>query len=208
MDGTSPPVVLKLGGSLLDLADLPQRLARLEAGPGALVVVGGGAVADHIRGFDARFGLGPEVGHWMAVRAMALNAGLLHAILAPARWITAWAQLPEAVGACAWALASPIDLLQAMEAAGAGVPHRWSFTSDSIAARFARELEAPLCLLKSADAPSPCTAERAAAEGLVDADFPEAARGVVRAELQNLRAGGAPVAMHAQPVEASEGGGR
>ena len=76
--------VIKLGGSLLDLADLPARLdtwwAR-NAEAHALLLVGGGAAADLVRLYDARFAMTEEAGHWLALEAMRLNAHLLAAVL-------------------------------------------------------------------------------------------------------------------------------
>lgn len=79
------PHVVKLGGSLLDLPDLRQRVAGFVS-PIArpLIVVGGGEAAELVRAFDTRFEIGPERGHWLAVRAMQFNAQLIAAILCDA----------------------------------------------------------------------------------------------------------------------------
>lgn len=71
---------------------------------------------------------------------------------------------------------------------GVTIPHRWSFTSDSIAAHIATRLDAAkLTLLKSTLPASPCDLAEAGRLGIVDADFAAAAAGVPRVELVNLR---------------------
>ncbi|MDC0274171.1 hypothetical protein OAK91_05515, partial [Planctomycetaceae bacterium] len=67
-------VVYKLGGSLLDLPDLGQRLMRLWSRrpeeERRLLIVGGGKFADVVREWDARFGLGDEDAHELAVMSL------------------------------------------------------------------------------------------------------------------------------------------
>src|SRR5260370_42090696 len=76
--------VVKVGGSLYDLADLQSRLRAWLAervGERVLLVPGGGATADAVREFDNRHGLGEEKAHWLALRALALNASFLLSLL-------------------------------------------------------------------------------------------------------------------------------
>ena len=76
--------VVKVGGSLYDLADLQSRLRAWlaeRAGERVLLVPGGGATADAVREFDNRHGLGEEKAHWLALRALALNASFLLGLL-------------------------------------------------------------------------------------------------------------------------------
>src|SRR5271165_5143987 len=85
-----PPVVIKVGGSLLDWPELPGRLAAFlarcrdedPAGGGTfLLMAGGGPAADLIRTMDRIHGLGDARAHWLAIRAMDLTAQLLSALL-------------------------------------------------------------------------------------------------------------------------------
>src|SRR6516164_6648499 len=70
-------ITIKIGGSLFDLPRLGERLSTflLELSPHLPVLVaGGGAIADHVREMDTRQGLGDEKAHWLALRAVTLNA--------------------------------------------------------------------------------------------------------------------------------------
>ena len=78
-------ILVKLGGSLLDLPDLGPRLAAfLNAQPPGppLLVVGGGAGADRIRELDraGRFYRADQA-HWLAIRAMTSNDRRVAAML-------------------------------------------------------------------------------------------------------------------------------
>ena len=85
------PVVVKLGGSLLDLPDLMNRLKALteQLSPApVLVITGGGVAADLVRTLDQRFGLTPEQAHWTAIAAMSFNASLLERLNVEFRVVT------------------------------------------------------------------------------------------------------------------------
>jgi aspartokinase-like uncharacterized kinase len=189
--------VVKLGGSLLDPGGPPamlerfERWRRAEMGLRGLLVVGGGAAADIVRNMDAAFGLDQEQAHWLAIRAMEFNAFLVAAALKEVVMVGA----PEACAA-AWAasrlaILNPLAWLRHEEEQGITIPHRWTFTSDSIAAHVASRLGAGrLTLLKSTLPRGECGPECAAGLGIVDEDFPAAVRGLPRVELVNLRSEG------------------
>lgn len=188
--------VIKLGGSLLDLADLPARLDAwwdMHAGERALLLVGGGAAADLVRQYDARFAMTEEQGHWVALEAMRLNAHVLAAVLDRVTLVT-----DEAACARAWsrgrrAIVEPVTWLRNEAARGIDIPHRWTFTSDSIAAHLAARLGAArLTLLKSVTPARHCTRTQASEAGIVDADFAAASADVARIALVNLRDATAP----------------
>lgn len=184
--------VIKFGGSLLDLPDFPARFAAwrksLSAHHKLLMVVGGGETADVVRRFDKHYHLTPEQGHWLAIRAMQFNAHCVRHILQNA-------ELAIDVQACqpiwqrgAMAIVDPIPWLIADEARGICVAHRWSFTSDSIAAHLATQLGASrLTLLKSTLPPDSATASQAAEAGIVDPDFPLVSQSLPEVWLTNLR---------------------
>lgn len=184
--------VVKLGGSLLDLPDLPARFdayRQTHCSDHCALVVGGGDAADHVRRFDRQHGLGEEAGHWMAVRAMQLNAHMVASILPRCRLVNDVAECAMAWRDTLLPVVDPLAWLEDEHRRGIAIPHRWSFTSDSIAAHLAHRLQAPrLSLLKSVSPPADIDVARAAQLGLVDADFPAATAGGLLVEWVNLRA--------------------
>jgi aspartokinase-like uncharacterized kinase len=180
--------VVKVGGSLYDLPDLGPRLRawlRSLSGP-VLLVPGGGAAVDVVREQDRRHGLGEEVSHWLALRALTFNALSLQALLPGAALVAQPAMNPSALtilDAHAFALAD--------EGRGGYLPHTWEVTGDSIAARAAVVAEArQLVLLKSVPIPSGMTWEEAGRLGLVDRWLAHVLRAAPHLEVRavNLRA--------------------
>jgi aspartokinase-like uncharacterized kinase len=185
--------VVKVGGSLFQFEGLVWTLRKwLAAQPAAtnILLAGGGALADAIRDADARFVLTEEASHWLCVEALRVTARLLTALLPEVPLVTTLAELrlqlasrppPATVVFC------PADFLQRDEQQllGTPLPHAWSVTSDSIAARLAQAVAAgELVLLKSA-APPPDLG--AAAADYVDEWFATAARDVPSVRIVNLR---------------------
>src|SRR5450755_1821567 len=152
-DMNRPLAVVKIGGSLYDMPDLQQRfqewwLAWLREAPGSdmIFVPGGGAAADAVRLMDQAHHLGEERSHWLALEAMRLNTDFLRSSLQmfTIRVIASPADLNRK------AFPSDIPIWRPffLEAhtftiwdegahPGSALPHRWSVTSDSIAARAA-----------------------------------------------------------------------
>lgn len=188
--------VIKLGGSLLDLPDLPVRFNRyrkkiIQNNPPQqlLLIVGGGQGADQVRHYNRLFQLGDHHGHWLAIRAMAFNAHCVAHILGDSEIVETPEACREVWQAGKLAVVEPVAWLQALESQGVNLPHRWSFTSDSIAATIALQLQASvLTLLKSTLPDGLADVQKAASLGLVDDDFPKASAGVKRVEMVNLRA--------------------
>ncbi|MBX3441826.1 MAG: hypothetical protein KF774_05425 [Planctomyces sp.] len=183
--------VVKIGGSLIDLPDLRERLGalceRLQGRPLA-IVAGGGASADLVRDWDRRFQLHEEAAHWLALRAMRLNEHLLAALLPGARVVERWEALADAWSSQATVILGVAPLLRAAEARGEPTPpHAWDVTSDSLAAWFAGRLGARLVLVKSIDCPDG-SAEAASASGAVDRAFPDTASAGLAVDWVNLRA--------------------
>jgi aspartokinase-like uncharacterized kinase len=188
--------VIKVGGSLLDWPELPDRLtvflerqrSRL-ATDRMILIAGGGATADLVRRLDRDHRLDDETAHRLAIHAMDLSARFLAAIMPGTVAVErltdrfrAWreGQLPILI---------PSSILQDIERCGAApLPRSWDTTSDSIAAWIAGHLGASsLVLLKSASLPEGAGRLEAARLERVDPNFPRIAHGLARVEYVNLR---------------------
>lgn len=186
--------VIKLGGSLLDLPDLLARVdvIRREFGEErAVLVVGGAEAADVVRRFDAVHHLDEGEAHWLAIRAMQFNAHLIAAVLRDCVIVHETAELNAAWKGGRIAIIDPLDWLMREQSQGITIPHRWTFTSDSIAAHVAVQVQASkLTLLKSTLLRANTAAnlvQQASREGIVDADFEVASQPLTQIEIINLR---------------------
>lgn len=197
MTAARPVRVIKVGGSLFDWPQLVPALGGFleRLSPAANVMIaGGGPWADAIRDADQRFQLAAARAHDLCIRAMGVTARLL-ASLSPqwpleTRWdrIRIWSEQPDSQGAVR--VLDVQSFLSDVEpsAAGEAIPHDWTATSDSIAARVAHALKAAeLVLLKSTAFGPESSFEKAAVDGYVDRFFPRASRGLERITCVNLR---------------------
>lgn len=132
MDG---PVVIKIGGSLIDCAGAVVEEIRA-SGRRALIVPGGGGFADGVRALDPP----ATAAHWMAVCAMEACGWYLSSFGLPS---TAEIAVPTGP-----TVLLPYTALRAVDP----LPHSWEVTSDTIAAWVADWLGVPLVLVKSVDA--------------------------------------------------------
>jgi aspartokinase-like uncharacterized kinase len=172
-----PATVIKVGGSLYDLPDLGPRLRRflqpLED-KGVLLVPGGGRTADVVRALDQVHPLGDEASHWLALRAITLNAHFLADLLAPAHVVDDLGALSVADGRPAILDGHAFARRDERDHAAAALPHCWKATSDALALRAACVLQARrLVLLKSVSIPRGTDWSTAARYGWVDETFPE-----------------------------------
>ncbi|MCU0632390.1 MAG: uridylate kinase [Methanolinea sp.] len=134
MTGVSPPLVLKIGGSLQGCAREICTLLKEQAVP-VLIVPGGGAFADLARECKVE----GSAAHWMAIAAMEQYG-----------WFLSSFGLPVTARLCTPArpiILLPYGPLRSLDP----LPHRWEVTSDTIAAWCAHTLHIPLVLLKSVD---------------------------------------------------------
>lgn len=184
--------VVKLGGSLLDLPDLRERIADWLAAQRPAVnvlIVGGGAAVDRLREQHRLGRLDDEQAHWAAVQVMRENARrLLDERVIDAAWLERIEPLSDEPPGL-FAL-DPLRFLREVDPrlAGGSLPATWEVTSDTIAARVAVALRADeLVLLKSTTAPPGATLEALAALGHVDPRLPNEARSL-RVIVVNLRA--------------------
>ncbi len=190
---TAGPVVVKVGGSLFDLPDLGTRLYRwlqLHQEKPILLVPGGGPSADVVRDLDRRHNLGEEKAHWLALRALTVNAWFLTELL-PGGCLQVVQGLEECSSLWDQGIVPVIDpraFALTDEGRPGCLPHHWSVTSDSLAARIALVCRAAdLILLKSVSTPLALTAGAASAAGLVDAHWPLVAGSLPRIQLINFR---------------------
>ncbi len=166
------PVIVKLGGSLLTLPDLCERLdavVNLLSPRHVLFIVGGGAAADVIRRLDDVCGLTATQAHWDAIAAMTLNAAILSRVSTCLPVVsnridadTAWRQLNAVL------LDTSAFLREEMRLHSRALPESWSVTSDSIAAFVAIHWPAKqVVFCKACDLMSPHI-ERLCQDGLLD----------------------------------------
>lgn len=171
-----PVTLIKLGGSLLSLPDLPARLEELLgqfSDEQTLLLVGGGPTADVVRTWDSVHSLTPTLAHDLAIESLHLNQSLLTHLLpnleavdtrdeAAAAWNTG--RLPL--------LNVPLFLQDEEPKQQLQLPRSWQATSDAIAAWVAIHWPAQrLVLAKSASLPASDEIEQAVHDGLVDACF-------------------------------------
>lgn len=173
-----PIRVVKVGGSLLELPDLADRLRRWLAAqsPAHHVLLGGGGpLADHVRLWHALRPLKDDTAHWMCVDLLTVTAHLLHARLPEIPLVEDDRLLCQRVGQRACTIFGPAAWLRHGEPRlpGTRLPATWDVTSDSIAARLAVALRAAeLVLLKSTLPEENLQVPELAKSGLVDAMFP------------------------------------
>ena len=149
--------ILKIGGSLLDLPDLTQRMLKLIDGHAisdVIVVTGGGSTADRVRQWDEQFGLDASSAHWLAIRAMSFNAALLSATddrFQLVESMTTQSPLKRAIVQ----ILDVEPIVRSLEIKNPPLPETWDVTSDSIAAWIATLISADrLILAKSVGLPS------------------------------------------------------
>lgn len=143
--------VVKLGGSLARVGGLPHLSDQLSAAGRRhpiLVVPGGGDFADLVRAYDQRYQLTDSTAHWMAILAMDQYGYLLAHTIPGSAMVREPSQIHEVVKKGRVAVLLPFQLLHTRDP----LPHRWTVTSDSIAAWVAAHLCAHrLILLKDVD---------------------------------------------------------
>lgn len=192
---TCPIRVVKVGGSLLDLADLSDRIRRwldLQSSAHHVLVAGGGPLVDVVRQWRRQQPLSEAAAHWMCIDLMTVTAHLLHACL-PEIWLEEDDnQLCRRVGERGATIFGPARWLRHAEPKIAGTLLRpsWDTTSDAIAGRLAVALGAcELALLKSTSPPGNgnATVDQLAKFGIVDAVLPKLSAELPPVHVVNLR---------------------
>jgi len=178
--------VIKLGGSLLARNDLKDRFFRWHNSlppSDDVLIAGGGLLADGIRAYAARFGLSDETAHQCCLECMSSTSRVIAEVFGLPQE-DAFDSLCERTHRLLVFDAAPF--LRTVEPTLANpLPHDWTVSSDSIAARIARLLDAELILLKSANNQFPHW-DTAAERGYVDRHFPTAIQAVRSVSVTNL----------------------
>ena len=152
----------------------PELRAWLEAADGraagaSVIVAGGGALADQVRGLQAAWQFDERLAHELALETMRMNASILAAILPRARLTSAVNAERLATAGAVWIWSPPRPFI------APALPWDWTATSDSIALWLAQSVgAAALILVKSvaADTLRDAPAETFAKAGLIDTCFP------------------------------------
>lgn len=199
-----PPrrIVLKIGGSLLDLPDLGERIeAWLEGvaahGPvHAALLAGGGELVEVVRRWHRHGLVGETKAHHLAMQALDVTALRLTQLLPRTRLARRPQEVFDAWGGGARAVIQPRAWFELSPGWFTGpprlprglLPESWSVTSDTLAACVAIDLDAEeLLLAKSIPAPTPLDWRLLAERGDVDACFAEVAPSVRSIAWHDLR---------------------
>ena len=150
--------MVKVGGSLLTLPDLHDRLTAMIDSIGAdriMLLVGGGRAADVVRSWDDIHHLDTETSHWLAIDSMGLTARLLAKLLPNAELVSGRAAAHDASASARTMILDPRPVIEETSCgATTPLPSSWDCTSDSIAGWLASQWKvASLVLAKSIDKP-------------------------------------------------------
>lgn len=177
-------VVVKVGGSLLQIPDLSVRLNKwLRNGSFQTILVpGGGGAADWIRKLDHVYRFSEVTSHWLAIRAMSLNAHVLSEVMGGVSVIECVKDVLFQDGSqIAWILDPQKMLCEKSKSSDRELPCTWDVTGDSIAAWVTHQVSAStLFLLKAAPLGDINCVRQAVARGLLDSYFQTASRGIPR----------------------------
>lgn len=163
-----PLTVFKVGGSLFDLPDLPERLASHFSQHRSVVIFGGGSPVDRLRDQASQGVLDNADAHWQAIDLMSFSAQ---------RQSKRWPEMPvvKSIEELSVQVAGTavFDVTYELQRdAGKTLPIGWQVTSDSIAAWLAQRISAAdLILVKSVGGPKDIFIEDAHSRGWVDDYF-------------------------------------
>ena len=169
-----PLVVFKLGGSLLDLPNIGERLSEafeLWNDSRKLLIVGGGPAVDFVRKMYEIHNFSEEDGHWLAIRALVLTSHLVTSLLPGAVVVQTLEEANVHWDQGTIVVLDTLSFLTEEEKGGKVIPHKWEFTSDSIAALVAKVTSASELVLLKSISEDGLTARKAVENGWLDSDF-------------------------------------
>ena len=165
--------LIKLGGSLLTMPGLRERLvANLQIlAKYAIVVVGGGGLADVVREWDRIHRLSTADSDRLATQTLSISAEFTRCLLPESGLVD---DFHHAVALLSEGRVPIVDVPRILTHSGIPkLPQSWEVTSDSMAATIAASWSLrELILVKSASCPAGESCENAASGGLVDQYFP------------------------------------
>jgi aspartokinase-like uncharacterized kinase len=163
------PVVVKIGGSLLDGGRLTSVLDIVAKRIRPVIVVpGGGTFADEVRRSQVEHGFDDDSAHRLALFAMHQMAN----VIADRSPHFAPASSREEIGLAGVNGLVPVWLPSVMAGADPTIPKTWDMTSDSLAAWLAAAIGAPdVALVKSCAVDASAGLEDLRAAGIVDPLF-------------------------------------
>lgn len=190
-----PRRVVKLGGSLLDLPDLVERLTAWmdrQAAAESVLVVGGGALVEEIRRLDRIHRTQQDISHWLCIRAMAIQASFIAQMMPRVELCESVDVLRTAARVNRLLIVDPWRFMRdELRLSPTPLPESWDVTSDSIAARLAHLIAADeLVLLKSTlpKVRSIATVDALMNSGYIDPYFARALVSAMPIRCVNLRA--------------------
>ena len=171
-EGVTPPLLLKIGGSLAEGDQLSAwlRLAADHADRSIVVVPGGGSFADLVRRMQGKLGFAEAAAHRMALLAMEQYAIAMVGMEPRLRLGAS----PTAIERALIQGQAVVWLPSAMTLGRPDLPESWTVTSDSLACWLAAELRARrLVLIKALEPPGVEREAGALARiGYIDGAFP------------------------------------
>ena len=168
-----PIRVVKVGGSLLDLPDLGDRLRgwlRRQSAAHHVLLAGGGKLVDEVRRWHEIRPLADVAAHWMCIDLLTVTAHLLHERLPEIPLVEDDLLLCQRIGDQACTIFGPAPWMRHSESriAGKRLPASWGVTSDAIAGRLATVMAAEELVLAKSCLPAARDLAGAASEGLLD----------------------------------------